>query len=508
MPVNTEHPTYKAMLPVWRTCRDVAGGQRAMHAGGVLYLPKLSGESAKDYEARKARALFFNATWRTIAGLGGMLMRKDPTIKVSALAEPMLADVTQSGVPMVNLAALVVEECLTVGRVGLMVDYPARDASRALTVAEVEAAGLRPKVAVYRAETIINWGERWINNRCVLSKVVLAESAELPGADEFESASEPRWRVLDLAPPPPPVGPTAAAGPALAYRVRVFKRVNKTDVLVEGPSFPLMDGKPLEFIPFQFIGVDNITPAVDEPPLVDLVYANVSHYQSTADIEHGAHKTALPQPYVTGVDPAGGADSPQGARKPVFYMGGSDLWTFPSADSQVGMLEYSGTGLEAIEKRLERKEQHMAVLGARMLEDQKKGVETAEVAGMHRSGEQATLSSQGKTASSGLRQVLDWFDRWAGGPGGETVECALNDEFLPARLTPQELAGLVSAWQQGALSPEELFNNMQKGGVIRETTDYAAHQTQIENQPPRLSAGAPTDPPAGGPGEKTPAVAK
>ncbi len=500
MPVNTEHPTYKAMLPVWRMCRDVAGGQRSMHAGGELYLPKLAEETKKNYDARKARALFFNATWRTIAGLGGMLMRKDPTVKVSTAAEPMLADVTQSGVSLVDLAALVVEECLTVGRVGVMVDYPSRDTSLALTVAEVEAAGLRPKAAVYKTETIINWADKWVNNRCVLSKVVLAENVELPTPDEFELKTEPRWRVLDLAAPPPPVGPTAAAPPALVYRVRVFKRENKTDVLVEGPSFPLMNNKFLEYIPFQFIGVDNTTSTVDEPPLVDLVYANVSHYQSTADVEHGAHKTALPQPYVTGLDNNPPADSAQGAKKAVFYMGGADLWTFPNPESQVGMLEYSGAGLEAIEKRLERKEAHMAVLGARMLEDQKKGVEAADTAAMHRSGEQSTLASQGKTASSGLRQVLAWFDEWAGGQGGESVEFALNDEFLPASLDATELSALVSAWQQGALSPEELFNNLQKGGVIRETTDYATHATQIENQPPRLSANAP----APGPGDKTP----
>lgn len=501
MPVDTQHPTYKAMLPTWRMCRDMAGGQRAVHAAGETYLPKLSGETKADYDARKARALFFNATWRTIAGLSGMLMRKPPTVKLSALAEAMLADVTQSGIPFNNLAASVVEECLTVGRVGLMVDYPARDVAAELTIAQVEAEGLRPKVVLYQTESILNWGSRWIKNKSVLSKVVLKESAEIPDAkDEFVVTTETRYRVLDLAP----------VGDVLAYRVRVFKKEGVADVLVEGPSFPLMNGKPLEFIPFQFIGVDGTTPNVEEPPLVDLVYANWSHYLSVADIEHGAHKTALPQPWISGIDTpaAAGPDSPA-PKPPVFYMGGSHIWTFPNPESTAGMLEYNGVGLEAIEKRLERKEKHMAVLGARMLEDQKKGVETAEVAGMHRSGEQATLSSQGNTAGMGLRQVLAWFDQWAGGEGGESVECALNDEFLPTKMTPQELAGLVSAWQMGALSPEELFRNMQAGGVIAEEVDYETHTAQIENQAPRLSPSAPPlDPnapdPDADPGDKTP----
>ena len=134
----------------------------------------------------------------------------------------------------------------------------------------------------------------------------------------------------------------------------------------------------------------------------------------------------------------------------------------------------------------------MAVLGARMLEDQKKGVETAEVAGMHRSGEQATLSSQGKTVSAGFRQALAWFDEWAGGTG-ENVEFALNNEFLPSRLTFQEIAALVSAWQSGALSPQELFAKFQAGGVIPEEQTFEGHETEIENQKPLLNAGNPND---------------
>lgn len=496
MPVNTAHPSYTAMAPVWRMCRDVAGGQRTIHGGGVLYLPKLAGETAKDYEARKARALFFNASWRTIAGLSGMLMRKAPTVKVSKAAEAMLEDVTQSGVSLENLARAVAVECLTVGRNGLMVDYP-KDTAPDLTVAQVEALNLRPKMVSYTAEAIINWEERWVRNKSVVSSVRLKETASVPDPkDEFKATSEERWRVLDLAAPTVPEGDKAPEDwPELAYRVRVFKLkagkkgVADTDFeLVEGPFFPLLDGKPLPFVPFVFIGVDNTRPDVEEPPLVDLFYANVSHYQSTADVEHGAHKTALPQPWVAGIDGSPPADSPGGYKKPTFYMGGSDIWMHPLVEGTFGMLEYNGTGLDAIEKRLERKEKHMAVLGARMLEDQKKEAETAEVAGMHRSGEQATLASQGKTCSAGIRQALEWFDLWAGGTG-ENVEFALNDEFMPANMTPEQLTALVQAWQNGALSPQDLFAKLQKGGVVADEQTFETQQTQIENAPPRLTGG-------------------
>lgn len=508
MPVNTQHPDYKAMAPTWRLMRDVAGGQKAMHAAGETYLPKLAGETTTQYKARKARALFFNATWRTIAGLRGMLMRKEPTSKVASGTEPMLEDVTQSGLSLEDLAALVAGEVLTVGRLGLLVDYPTTTvaADGTLTVAQAEALNMRPKMAVYLAENIINWETRWVRNKNVLTRVVLVESASVAGKDEFEVVTEPRYRVLDLAAPQVPAGVDPATLPSLAYRVRVFRPTGKKDEFeLVSTAYPLMNGKPLEYVPFEFVGVDNTTPQVEDPPLVDLAYVNVSHYQSTADVEHGAHKTALPQPYALGIDGSTGpatADNPNGRAKPTFYMGGSEIWLHPDKDGGFGMLEYNGTGLGAIETRLESKESQMAVLGARMLEEQKAGVEAAETATIHRSGEQATLASMGKTASSGIRQALAWFDEWAGGAGGDSVEFALNDEFMPVGMTAADLSALVAAWQGGALSPEELFAKMQKGGVIRETTDYATHQSQIENQPPRLQAGAPDDD-EGGAGNKT-----
>ncbi len=490
MPVDTKHPDYIAMAPVWRDCRDAAGGQRLVHAAGELHLPKLAGESAKQYKARLARAAFFNATWRTVVGLRGMLFRKDPDVKVSPNTEPMLDDVTQSGVSLTQLGSRVTEECLVVGRVGLLVDYPLLD-TEGMTVAQVEAANLRPKMAMYQAEAAINWDCGWINNKHVLTRVVVTETAVKPDPkDEFGKVMVRQFRVLDL------VVVTLDNGDStLAYRVRLYEKDRKADKLVGGPYFPKMNGAYLPYIPFVFIGVDNVTPEVETPPLVDLVDVNFSHFQSTADIEHGAHKTALPQPWATGLsaNPATNPDSPHAA-PPTFYMGGGEIWLHPDIAGQFGMLEYTGQGLEAIETRLQRKEAYMAVLGARMLEDQKKAVETAEAAGMHRSGEQASLTSQGKTASSGINIALGWFDAWAGGSG--QTEFALNNEFLPAGLSAQEITALVAAWQAGSLSSQELFAKFQEGGVIRESTEFETHEAQIENAPPRLSA-PPVTPGAG-----------
>lgn len=496
MPVNTPHRDYGTASPKWSRMRACVAGQDAIHAAGEAYLARLVNETDANYLARKGRAGFVGFTGRTVQGLKGMLFRKPPVFKVSPGTEAMLQDVTKSGVSMEAFAQLIAEEVLVVNRVGVLVDRPA-ESTAGMTVAQVEAQNLRPHLALYKAESIINWNVAWINNKSVTALVVLQEEGKVPNEDEFVAVTETRWRVLDLSVPPPVV--TGEAIPdTLAYRVREFRKDGENFVLVKPPYFPQMNGKAMTEIPFEIFAVDHTGPAVSKPPLEDLAHVNISHYQTTADLEHGAHKTALPQPWIAGITPTMDAEG-KPVRDLTFYMGGGNAWAFPSHETTVGMLEFTGAGLTSLENRLGAKERHAAVLGARMLEPQKKEAETAEAAGMHRSGEQATLASQADTQAAGLKRVLGWFDAWAGGTG--QVEAKINKDFFAREMSPEELTALVASWQQGAISKETLFEKLQKGGVIRDGVEFEDQEGQIQDAPPTLLAQAAAAPAAAAPAD-------
>lgn len=471
MPIDTKHPEYTKLAPAWRMMRDLAGGQRKIHEGRTLYLPALTEEPQASYDARLARTPFYNATWRTIEALVGMLFRKAPEIECAPGTVSLLADVTKSGMPFELFADAVATEYETVGKVGILTDYPQVPNAGApnLTKKVAEANNLTPNLAQYPAESIINWRHEWIGGRSQLAMVVLQEEAPKPGRDKYAHDTVPQWRELEL----------VQVDGALAYRVTVWQKgQDKLDKIVSGPIFPTMDGATLSEIPFEIIG-DGL------PPLEDMGHINVSHFQSTADLEHGAHMTALPQPWATGIQPE---FDPVTGQKIVqqFHIGGGNLWTFADANSQVGMLEYSGQGLGALENRLASKEQQMAVLGARMLEQQKRGVESGEAAGIHRSGEQSSLQAQSARLSHGFSRVLSWFEQWAGGPGGVVVN--LNRDFVPVNLSAQDVTALVAAWQAGAISKEALFLKFQKGGVVGDGTDFETEEEKISNAPPALPA--------------------
>jgi hypothetical protein len=76
MAINTLHPTYEKLKPIWQKCRDAIAGQYAVHERGQSYLPLLAGQTPQDYLAYKMRATYFNASGRTLDGLVGMVFRK------------------------------------------------------------------------------------------------------------------------------------------------------------------------------------------------------------------------------------------------------------------------------------------------------------------------------------------------------------------------------------------------------------------------------------------------
>lgn len=466
--VTTLHADYLKMRDKWRRCRDVAGGQDSMREAGQRYLPKLTDQTSEAYDSYLLRATFFNATWRTISGFVGMMFRKPEIVDVPASIKPFLDDVTMGGEPLHIFVQELAEECFTVGRAGLLVDYPAMATDQVVTVAMAQAMGLRPTLQRYTAESIINWRKGSVANVTKLLLVVLTEEAYLP-TDEFSGKCETHYRVLDLI--QSPFDPEK-----MAYRVRVFRIDAKADVQVQvgNDAFPLMNGKPLEEIPFVFLGVDSITPEIDAPPLIDLVDLNIAHFRVTADYEHGCHFTGLPQMVVSGYQPMVEGEK--------LYIGSASAWVFPDPAAHAGYAEFHGTGLGCLENNLNRKEEQMAAIGARLLAADKRMNETATTAAIHHGGETSVLSAVAQVISLGVTKALTIFSQWAG--VDSKVAFAINRDFFPVPMDAPTLQALVGAWQAGAISSEVLFDNLQEGEVISSEATFEKEQAKIANAPP------------------------
>ena len=465
MAVDTQHEEYEEYYDQWERCEHAAEGQDEIHEYGIKYLPRLSGQTDQEYKGYKDRALFYNATQRTIDGLTGMMFLKPPVTEYPTALESIVADVSMSGLSLHQFAEMLAEEVVKIGRCGVLVDHPPM--TDAMTLAQAQSLGMRPYMRMYDAESIINWRTDRISGVDMLTLVVLEEEYEVYD-DEFSYDCKPQWRVLDL--------------PEGIYRQRVFRKNEKGDFYVESEIFPSSQGKTIARIPFEFFGVRDNRPCVDKPPLLDLVDVNISHYRTTADYEHGLHFTGLPTPVVTGFY----SDDQSASLR----IGSGTAWLLPDPASKAFYLEFSGQGLSELREALRAKESMMATLGARILAPEKKGVETAQTAAIHRAGENSVLASIAQSISIGLTHCLEWMANWSGIAGDVRVE--INRDYIPQSMTHQDVAELVKSWQAGAISHETLFDNLVKGDIIRPDVSFQDEKERIDMTPP----GMPTTNPA------------
>lgn len=455
--VKNTHAKYDLMLPEWTKCRDAACGERAVHLAAEKYLPRLEEEEDASYQLRLNMTPFFNATWRTITGLKGIMFRKAPSANVPNAMLPFMDNIDLTGSDMSTLSQEVAEEALTVGRVGLMVDYPTLPED-AITQADVDLLGLRTLISVYKTENIINWRTKRVNGALVLSMVVLTEETEIE-VGEFEHKSETRYRVLDL-----------ING---VYRQRLFRIDEKSDEdeLLE-EFYPQMNNAPLGYIPFVFIGVDSVTSEVDDPPLSDLVSVNFKHYGQATSYERGCFFSGLPTMFVTGV--------PEDRDEPI-YIGGATANVLPNPQATAFYAEIKGD-FTALRNNLTDKKSEMAALGARMLEETKAGVEAAETVARRQVGEESILSAMARTISQGLTQALKWFAAWQNIEGEVVYE--LNRDFLQAKMDAATLTALMGAWQAGGISYQTFFNNLKQGELIKDEVTVEEEQARINENPP------------------------
>lgn len=462
--VATQHPDYMRMLPHWQKCIDCSEGEYAIHAAKMTYLPRLTDETTDDYNQRLARTPFFNAVWRTISGLKGTLFRKDPQMVAPETVADALTDADMAGSPLDAVAQELAEELLTTGRCGLMVDYPQVQLRDDMTAADVARMGLRPFLSLYPATTMINWKAGRVNNVMQLTMVVLQETATEQGDSEFETSSVVQYRVLDL-----------FEG---VYRQRMFRQTEAGDVLL-WEVFPRMNGQLITEIPFVIFGVDSLGWRIETPPLLDLTEMNLHHYMVSADYEHGCHFSGLPTAVISGYQHS---DESEPLR-----IGGKAIIALPDPAARGTYMEVQ-SNFEALRRNLDEKKAEMAVLGARMLENQKTQVESAETIRQRQSGEQSSLGALADIISMGVTRALQWFGAWMRASG--EISYTISKDFVPYGLTAQELTALVQAWQSGAISANTLHMNLQQGEIIDSDTSFEEEQERIRASTPMLLGGA------------------
>ena len=438
MPVNNKHPQYEYNFDKWNKCRVCIAGEEAVKAVQELYLPKLSGQTTTEYKAYRDRAQFFNGTARVKEAFVGMMFKKDPAIEATTSVRDELETVGKERESINIILRECVDEVVSTGRVIAMVDAD-------------KNSGNNPYIGIYKAEDLINWKtETDKEGREHFTLAVFMEEYSKEDVDEFNTKKYPQIRVLDL-----------FEG---YYRVRIYRRsedrkvAGKEEWIIEDEIIPQIRGKKLDFLPIVVMGTNDISATVEKPPLLDVANVNLSLYRTSADLEHGRHFTALPTGYIAG------GKLPRGQN---LYLGGSKFLMIDNEQAELGYLEFSGAGLKSLSEAVKEKKDDMAVLGARILIEEKTGVEAAETAKIRKSGESSVLSTIADTVSKGVTKAAQWWREWKGGASTD-ITVKINRDFLDFIADIPTLQMLLLGVQSNQISWQTFYYNLQRAELVPE----------------------------------------
>jgi len=457
--VTFEREEFTQSLPGWTLVDDVCEGERKIKEGGPLYLPipnpaDKSSENAERFKQYLARAVFYNATSRTLQGLTGAASKKAPEEEIGGQVDYVKTDIDGSGTSIYQQSIQALGNVLKQGRHALFVDYP--NTEKPTSRAEQDAGNIRANTVSVKANQVINWKMGKVGGSHRLEMVVIQESAEENTSDGFGTAFVAQYRVLRM------VGNV--------YSVEVWRKSGDEWVIFEEYSPTDSRGNHWDEIPFTFIGSENNDTSIDAAPLYDLAVLNVAHYRNSADYEDSAFFVGQAQPWIAGLDEEWrdhleAAGLFVGSRAPILLPAGGAYGITQAQPNSI------------VKEAMDQKERQMVALGARLIE-RGQAVKTATEAQSDNESEHSVLLLAVENVSSAYTKALGWMARYVGDSSQPLYK--INNDFSEYQLEAQMLTALVGAWQSGTIPSSDFWQQMRKFGVIPPGKDDEQIRDELE----------------------------
>lgn len=488
-----------SLLDIWFLIRDSIEGEPAIKGEfGVRanyyqtsifgqrqarkYLPQpnpldTSLENQERYKQYVKRAVWYNFTSRTRDGLVGQVFLRPPVVEMPSSLDPLDVNADGQGMSLEQVAKRATQSALSYGRAGLLTDFPTTDG--ALSKEQMSKGNIQPIIRHYYPWQIRNWATIQRGAKQVLSLVVL-EEINMIEVDDFALEEELCYRVLRLDPS------------SFTYNVETHTEVKGTRGSNKGKptgkfeieTFTPTDhnGKPLDEIPFQFVGSEANDIWPDRPPLYDLASLNIAHYRNSADYEEACFITGQPTPVITGVTEQWVENVLKGA----IQLGSRGSISLPvGGDAKLLQASPNQMPLEA----MKAKEEQAISLGAKLVQHQKT-VRTATEVMVDTTSESSTLHNVAKNVSAAMEQNLRWACLFTG-DGEAEIKYQLNTEFELTRMNANDRLAIIKIWQSGAIAFTEMRDVLRVDGTAQLDDAAAMELISKEQAAAALLGGAP-----------------
>jgi len=437
------------MMKGWEIMKAVTEGTDYLRTNSEAFLPLEPREDYDAYLARVNRAVFSPFTQRLIRAATGLVLRKPITLTGDPYwTEMFKMDVDGRKSDLDEYARRLLMCSLTYGQSHILVDYPAP--SGAVSLAEERQQNRRPYWIEIDPNNLYGWRLDRESNYGNLIQVRIGEKAVLPDGQFGEKVFD-QVRVIEPG----------------SYRVfRKKEQIEEMYDVSDGSSVGSFetgsadkDYKQVESgefslgeIPLVTIYSGKTDNLVSKPPLLDIAYLNIAHFQRQADLIHSLHVASQPMLVMEGYD-----DQTKDLAISVNYA----MATQPG--NKVYYVEPASSAFEAQSAEIKELQMQMATLGISTLSQQKFVAESADARRLDRVDTNSMLAMVSMELEQKLQKAFNLSAEYV---GIEPPEVKISRDFDIERLIGQDITALTSLFDQQVIDREEFRDILVQGEVL------------------------------------------
>lgn len=435
------------MMKGWEIMKAVTLGTEYLRENSEAFLPIEPREDYTAYLARVNRAVFSPFTQRLVRAAAGLILRKP----ISLVGDPywtdiFAKDVDGCGSDLDEYARRLLLCSLTYGHCHTLVDFPAPTGARSL--AEERELNRRPYWIEIDPDNIYGWRLDREVNYGNLIQVRIKEKAVVPDG-EFGEKVYDQIRVIE-------------PGQYRIYRQTETKKdmqggfpyPNAFDATDATSDYELVESGDYSLgqIPLVTTYAGKTDTLTSKPPLLDIAYLNLAHFQRQADLIHSLHIASQPILVLEGWD-----DQSKDVAVSVNYAMASQ------PGNKVYYVEPAANAFEAQSNEIRELQMQMATLGISTLSQQKFVAESADARRLDRVDTNSMLSMVSLDLEQSLQKA---FNLAADYVGIAPPEVSISRDFDIDRLIGQDVTALTALFDQGVLGRDEFRQILVQGEIL------------------------------------------
>lgn len=466
---NYQRPEFVATQPDLDLVHDLLAGTRRMWERASTYIRKWTDEDVNVYGIRSKVETLFEGLGRTLSAAVGMLFAKPPQIEWNQSEEAMTehwANIDGAGTAGSVFVKRFAEASIRDGLAIILVDHPPAPEGLTITAANEQPLGLRPTWAMYGRGQAVSWRAGVVNNRKVLTQLVLYE-AGVENDGEFGIRVVHRYRKLELA--------NGRASWTLYEQVKENANAPESFRVVANGGFLNRKGEPADFLPVSVAYAGRTdTPMQATIPLLGVAWANLSHYRQAANLQFYREMCAFPQPTVKGTimpDPV--------SNLPGKLRIGPSVAVHLEADGDFTWTELQGTSLEALERGVLEKEQQIGKLGMAFMITDTRAAETAEAKRLDATAENSTLATAAQGIEDAVNAAYEYHGWYLDIPKEKCPVISISRDYENTAMEPATMAVYIQAVRDAGLPVRTLLEAWLGGGRLPPETDIDALELEM-----------------------------